>query len=122
MKFYKTNKIKKPTFRNCFNAPPETSVAQFIVPNSEDKVNSSIGLSSRTSLFVVIVTARQQAGRALRQPHAGVNYIPLSGTVNLATVCISTDESIFQASLFTNTPERSKLLRVNDNVLITSDV
>ncbi len=41
----------------------ERSVAKFIVPDWGDKVNSGIGLSYRTA-------------RPVRQPCAGVNYIP----------------------------------------------
>jgi hypothetical protein len=56
-----------------------TSVAKFIVPNRGVKVDSSIRMS--------VVPARKatEAGGTVRQPYADVNYIPQSGTMNLAT-------------------------------------
>jgi hypothetical protein len=40
-----------------------------------------------TPAYWVVVPARQanQAGRPERQPYAGVNYVPHSGTMNLGT-------------------------------------
>jgi hypothetical protein len=52
-------------------------VAKFIVPDWGDKVNYGQG---------VVVPAHQAtwASGLVRQPYAGVNYIPQPGTMNLA--------------------------------------
>ncbi len=49
-------------------------VAKFIVPGQGEKVDSGLGFRQAT-----------QAGRQVRQSQAGVNYIPHSGTIILAT-------------------------------------
>jgi len=56
----------------------QCTVAKFIVPDCGDKVNSDIGLSYRPARLYM-------CWRSVRQPYAGVNYFPQSGTMNLAT-------------------------------------
>ena len=56
---------------------PAGPVAEFIVPDWGDKVNSGIGLSYRP--------ARLHRQRPVRQPYAGVDYIPQSGIMNSAS-------------------------------------
>ncbi len=55
-----------------------STVAKFIVPDWRDKVSSGIGLSYRPA------SLHWLAGRYICR--AGVNCIPQSGTMNLATV------------------------------------
>ncbi len=54
-------------------------VAEFIVPDWGDKVNTGIGLSYRP-------TRLHRLCGPVCQPYAGVDYIPQSGTMNLASV------------------------------------
>jgi hypothetical protein len=59
------------------------SSSQIHSPDWGDNVDSGIGC--RTGPLGCI----QYVGRAVRQPYAGVNYVPHSGTMNLATDCLA---------------------------------
>jgi len=52
-------------------------IAKFIVPDWGDKVDSGTGLPG----YII-------GWRPVRQPYAGVNFIPRSGTMNSATVYV----------------------------------
>jgi hypothetical protein len=62
------------------NGPPDYlgSVVFFIVPDWGDDVDSGIGLLYRPAKL-------HRLNGPIRQPYAGVNFIPLSGTMNLVT-------------------------------------
>ncbi len=58
---------------------PSAPVAKFLVPERGDIVDSGIGLLPRPAGL------HTQAGGPVRQPYAGVDYIPQSGTKKLAS-------------------------------------
>jgi hypothetical protein len=58
---------------------PSAPVAKFLVPERGDIVDSGIGLLPRPARL------HTQAVGPERQPYTGVDYIPQSGTKNLAS-------------------------------------
>jgi hypothetical protein len=58
---------------------PFAPVAKFLVPEWGDTVDSGIGLLHRPA------RPHTQAGGPVRQPCAGIDFIPQSGTKNLAS-------------------------------------